>query len=84
MDKQDLIRKLIHIEEHAKSTLSDFPGSLAKSRLQMIVALAGYVRMEIAVSESANRLDDAERHASENDDSNPAALEMVSTWTPRR
>ena len=66
MDTQDLLRKLAQIEEQAKDTLHDFP-HLAKERLRMIVALAHYVRTEIAEAASAA---DAGLREDQVDDSN--------------
>ena len=67
MDRQDLLKKLAQIEEQAKDTLHDFP-HLAKERLRMIVALARYVRTEIAESDSSEA--DAGLRADQADDSN--------------
>lgn len=52
MDRQDLMHKLAQIEEQAKDTLAGFP-QLAKERLRMIMALARYVRSEIAADDSS-------------------------------
>ena len=71
LDKQDLIDKLGQIEEQAKFTLAD-PQSLTKQRMKMIIALARYLRTEIAVSESSTLLSGSERHASENDEESNA------------
>lgn len=46
MDIQDLITKLEQIEEQAQRTLEEFPKSLTKERLRMIIALARYLRTE--------------------------------------
>jgi hypothetical protein len=46
MDIQELIAKLEQIEEQAQRTLEEFPKSLTKERLRMIIALARYLRTE--------------------------------------
>jgi len=46
MDIQELITKLEQIEEQAQRTLEEFPKSLTKERLRMIIALARYLRAE--------------------------------------
>ena len=48
MDIQELITKLEQIEEQAQRTLEEFPKSLTKERLRMIIALARYLRTESA------------------------------------
>ena len=48
MDIQELIAKLEQIEEQAQRTLEEFPKSLTKERLRMIIALARYLRTESA------------------------------------
>jgi hypothetical protein len=48
MDVQELITKLEQIEEQAQRTLEEFPKSLTKERLRMIIALARYLRAESA------------------------------------
>jgi len=70
MDREDLIDKLAQIEEQATYTLAEFPLSLTKARLKMILALARYLRTEISLSESSSALPEPMRHASENDDAN--------------
>ena len=46
MDIQELTTKLEQIEEQAQRTLEEFPKSLTKERLRMIIALARYLRAE--------------------------------------
>jgi hypothetical protein len=46
MDIQELITKLEQIEEQAQRTLEEFPKSLTRERLRMIIALARYLRAE--------------------------------------
>jgi hypothetical protein len=46
MDIQELITKLEQIEEQAQRTLEEFPKSLTKERLRMIIALARYLLAE--------------------------------------
>ena len=43
--RQDLIRKLVQIQEQARITMEELPGAqkLARDRLKLIVGLAGYV-----------------------------------------
>jgi len=48
MDPQEILNKLSQIEEQAKCTLAEFPKTLTKERLRMIIALARYLRSEIA------------------------------------
>jgi hypothetical protein len=48
MDIQELATKLEQIEEQAQRTLEEFPKSLTKERLRMIIALARYLRAESA------------------------------------
>lgn len=47
MDKKELISKIAQIEEQATCTLAEFPKTLTKERLRMIVALARYIRTEL-------------------------------------
>jgi hypothetical protein len=51
MDIQELITKLEQIEEQAQRTLEEFPKSLTKERLRMIIALARYLRVETSASD---------------------------------
>jgi len=51
MERHDLLRKLEQIEELAKDTLAEFPLSLTKARLRMIMALARYMRTETESSD---------------------------------
>lgn len=50
MDQEELIRKLAQIEEQAQLTLEEFPKSLTKERLRMIIALARYIRTESSIA----------------------------------
>lgn len=50
MDQEELIRKLAQIEEQAQLTLEEFPRSLTKERLRMIIALARYIRTESSIA----------------------------------
>jgi hypothetical protein len=62
MDQEELIRKLVQIEEQAQLTLEEFPKNLTKERQRMIIALARYIRtdaskrMEAAPGELADRV----------------------------
>jgi hypothetical protein len=54
--KEDLIRKLVQIQEQARVTMEDLPATqkLAHDRLKLIVGLAGYVATAIQlVAEAA-------------------------------
>lgn len=46
MELEELLRKLEQIDEQAKLTLDEFPKSLTKERLRMIIALVGYIKTE--------------------------------------
>lgn len=48
MDQQELMRKISQIEEQATDVLAEYPKNLTKERLRMIVALARYIRTELA------------------------------------
>ena len=50
MDQEELIRKLAQIEEQAQLTLEEFPKSLTRERLRMIIALARYIRTEASIA----------------------------------
>ena len=69
IDRDDLLKKLAQIEEQAAYTLADFPQSLTKSRLRMILAITRYLRTGIGLSESLTLVPANERHESENDES---------------
>ena len=67
LEKYDLANKLGQIEDLAKDTLAEFPLSLTKERLRMIIALARYLRTE--VSASIDPISDAGQRADPNADS---------------
>jgi hypothetical protein len=67
MEKHDLANKLGQIEDLAKDTLAEFPLSLTKERLRMIIALARYLRTE--VSASIDLISEAGQRADANADS---------------
>jgi hypothetical protein len=67
MEKHDLANKLGQIEDLAKDTLAEFPLSLTKERLRMIIALARYLRTE--VSASIDPISEAGQRADANADS---------------
>ena len=48
MNQEELISKLDQIEEQARLTLEEFPKNLTRERQRMIVALAKYIRAELA------------------------------------
>lgn len=48
MNKEELITKLLQIEEQAQLTLEEFPKNLTRERQRMIIALARYLRTEAA------------------------------------
>lgn len=54
MDQQELLAKLLQIEEQAQMTLQEFPKALTKERLRMILALARYIRGELPATASPN------------------------------
>ena len=47
LDQEELSNKLAQIEEQATYTLAEFPKTLTKERLRMIVALTRYIRTEL-------------------------------------
>ena len=69
MDRQDLLRKLAQIEDHAKDGLSEFP-QLAKERLRMILALARYLRSECTKEDSPEPSSEAALRAEQDGDAN--------------
>lgn len=69
MDNQEVLNKLAQIEEQATYTLAEFPKSLTKERLRMIIALARYLRTELASEPSASA-DASLRLAGQDDDVN--------------
>jgi hypothetical protein len=48
MNKEELVTKLLQIEEQAQLTLEEFPKNLTRERQRMIIALARYLRTEAA------------------------------------
>jgi hypothetical protein len=52
---EELLAKLAQIEEQANLTLADFPKTLTRERLRMIIALARYLRTEVAMQSVAQR-----------------------------
>ncbi len=48
MNQEELISKLDQIEEQARLTLEEFPKNLTRERQRMIIALAKYIRSELA------------------------------------
>lgn len=51
--RHDLIRKLVQIQEQARITMEELPGTqkLARDRLKLIVGLAGYVATALQLDE---------------------------------
>ena len=51
--KEDLIRKLVQIQEQARITMEELPASqkLARDRLKLVVGLAGYIATAIQLEE---------------------------------
>lgn len=52
-NKEDLIRKLVQIQEQARITMEELPEKqkLARDRLKLIVGLAGYVATAVELAE---------------------------------
>jgi predicted pyridoxine 5'-phosphate oxidase superfamily flavin-nucleotide-binding protein len=52
-NREDLIRKLVQIQEQARITMEELPPTqkLARDRLKLIVGLAGYVATAIQIDE---------------------------------
>ncbi|HEX7054051.1 MAG TPA: hypothetical protein VF211_09005 [Burkholderiales bacterium] len=52
----DLIRKLVQIQEQARITMEELPAAqkLARDRLKLIVGLAGYVATALQLEESSD------------------------------
>ncbi len=52
---EDLIRKLVQIQEQARITMEELPApqKLARDRLKLIVGLAGYVATALQLEERA-------------------------------
>lgn len=53
MNFEELLTKLAQIEEQANLTLADFPKTLTRERLRMIIALARYLRTEVGMQGGA-------------------------------
>jgi hypothetical protein len=53
MDSRNLAAKLEQIEEQAQLTLEELPKHLTKERLRLIIALARFARVELAMPERA-------------------------------
>jgi hypothetical protein len=51
--KEDLIRKLVQIQEQARITMEELPPTqkLARDRLKLVVGLAGYIATAIQLEE---------------------------------
>jgi hypothetical protein len=51
--KEDLVRKLVQIQEQARVTMDELPATqkLARDRLKLIVGLAGYIATAIHLVE---------------------------------
>ena len=51
--KEDLIRKLVQIQEQARITMEELPATqkLARDRLKLIVGLAGYIATALQIEE---------------------------------
>jgi hypothetical protein len=67
VDQEELLNKLAQIEEQVSYTLAEFPKTLTKERLRMIIALAGYMKTE--VSHSPNNIAQNDMRVGDNDDS---------------
>ena len=50
MDQEELLNKLGQIEEQANYTLAEYPKTLTRERLRMIIALARYLKSEVTRS----------------------------------
>ena len=50
VDQEELLNKLGQIEEQANYTLVEYPRTLTKERLRMIIALARYLKTEVSRS----------------------------------
>ena len=51
--KEDLIRKLVQIQEQARITMEELPATqkLARDRLKLVVGLAGYIATALQIEE---------------------------------
>ena len=50
VDQEELLNKLGQIEEQANYTLAEYPKTLTKERLRMIVALVRYLKTDVSRS----------------------------------
>jgi hypothetical protein len=67
VDQEELLNKLAQIEEQASYTLAEFPKTLTKERLRMIVALARYLKTEISLN--PNNIAQNDTRVGDNDES---------------
>ena len=53
---EELIRKLVQIQEHARITMEELPApqKLARDRLKLIVGLAGYIATALQLDEQVD------------------------------
>jgi hypothetical protein len=68
MQKEELMNKLAQIEEQAQYTLAEFPKTLTKERLRIIMALARYLRTELSRAEPLNALEGSDQPVRDDDD----------------
>jgi hypothetical protein len=66
LNKNEVLNKVTQIEEQASYALAEFPKGLTKERLQMILALARYLRTSLGHGESG-AVGEEVRRQSEND-----------------
>ena len=66
MDNTEVLNKIGQIEEQASYALAEYPKGLTKERLQMILALARYIRTGLRHGETTTVGEDV-RRGSEND-----------------
>lgn len=57
LKSEELIRKLVQIQEQAHITMEELPGTqkLARDRLKLIVGLAGYIATALRLDEQRER-----------------------------
>ena len=67
MDQEELLNKLAQIEEQAANTLAEFPKSLTKERLRMIIALTRYIRTELLHPRESAQAGERDAHSSIDD-----------------
>jgi hypothetical protein len=67
VDQEELLNKLAQIEEQASYTLAEFPKTLTKERLRMIIALARYLKTEVSLN--PNNIAQNDTRVGDNDDS---------------